>query len=200
MLTWWTFCFSYKSTVTKPYSAWTPYAVTKSLNQPIFSICKEITRNFTLHLTERLLSKGVLNGDKSGIKSRRKEGEKEKKANERREKWKIFLNLITNMPYNKIFWRHERNRFKYIVTFVPSTRLQVWAIQHLLEKHAYIFQTVCCCCCCCYCFIFPVFFFLRLTYHLKWWLQFVDFPDCPWLEFVCQPCKKKLFSIRYWIW
>lgn len=86
-----------------------------------------------------ILSKGVLNGDKSGMKSRRKEGEKEKKANERREKWKIFLNLITNMPYNKIFWRHERNRFKYIVTFVPSTRLQVWAIQHLLEKHAYIF-------------------------------------------------------------
>ena len=73
------------------------------------------------------------------MKSRRKEGEKEKRRTNDVKKGKIFLNLITNMPYNKIFWRHERNRFKYIVKFVPSTRLQVWAIQHLLEKHAYIF-------------------------------------------------------------
>lgn len=45
LLTWITFCFSNKSTVTKPYSCCTPKALTKSLNQPMFSICRAKEKN-----------------------------------------------------------------------------------------------------------------------------------------------------------
>lgn len=50
LLTWVTFCFSNKSTVTKPYSCCTPKAITKLLNQPIFSICstKETNKAFSI--------------------------------------------------------------------------------------------------------------------------------------------------------
>ena len=69
------------------------------------------------------------------------------------------------MPYNKIFWRHERNRLKYIVTFVPSTRLQVWAP----SRKTCIYILNCLLLLLLLLLFYPSsFFFLRLTYHLKW--------------------------------